>query len=60
MMMRWDNVLSASVPDRILEQFSKLEIAAHFLFEMTFLGYSNNMIQDRIQRFDVEDEEDDV
>jgi len=46
--MIWGEVLGVQVPKYLLDEFSNKMIAAHCLFEMTFLGYSNKAVQQEI------------
>jgi len=48
--MTWGEVLGVTVPKYLSDEFSNKMIAAHCLFEMTFLGYSNEEVREETDR----------
>jgi hypothetical protein len=47
-MIRWEKWLDMKVPFEVFSNFSMPEIVAHSLFEMTFIGFSQDQIQDEL------------
>lgn len=47
-MIKWEKWLDMKVPFEVFSNFSMPEIVAHSLFEMTFMGFSQDQIQGQL------------
>jgi len=55
----WNKWLGMEITDNTLKDFSELEILCHSLYEMTFVDFEEESIQDEIKRIhDIKDEYD--
>jgi hypothetical protein len=45
----WEEWLNMSVSEKTLKEFSLSDILAHCLYEMTFINYDQNSIQDQLE-----------
>ena len=55
--VEWKNWLGMDVAPETTKNFSDLEIIAHCLYEMTFIGYEENEIQEQFNTIKNEIEE---
>jgi hypothetical protein len=57
----WNKWLGMEITDNTLKDFSELEILCHSLYEMTFIDFEEESIQDEIKRIhDIKDEYDNM
>jgi len=47
---KWNKWLGMKIQEMTLKEFTELEIIAHCLYEMTFVGYEESEIQDEVEK----------
>jgi len=52
----WNEWLAMKIATESLQDFSELEILSHCLYEMTFVGFEEEEIQEKIQNIEAEAE----
>ena len=52
----WSEWLAMKITNESLQNFNELEIIAHCLYEMTFVGFEEEEIQEKIQNIETEAE----
>ena len=52
----WSDWLAMEIASESLQDFNELEIIAHCLYEMTFVGFEEEEIQEKIQNIEAEAE----
>ncbi len=47
---KWNKWLGMKIQEKTIKEFTELQIIAHCLYEMTFVGYTEEEIQDELER----------